>query len=122
MPMAIVSNDKIFPVKPPSSVDYKTNNPLARLITVLDAVELGPSVRVYLRIGNGTSGKLDVPYNPLTDRYEIEIWGYPGADLRSKLDAKGQAAFDRGGLIANSSLVLGSYTDFAREGLDNRDL
>ena len=223
MPMTIVSGDKVFPVRPPATIDYKTNNPLARLMALLESVELaaerehyllnqvqylipydflelygpsgdswnvtdprqqdnkedfqkqnikdfrctdawlargwattrndssdgewtgpflllsyragpdsklsqasghklGPSVRVYVRIGGGGGMKLDVPYNPLTGRYEIEIWGYGGNDLRSKLDAKGQAAFDRGGLIANAALVQGRYDDFAREGLDNRDM
>jgi hypothetical protein len=84
--------------------------------------KLGPSLRVYVRIGTGTGVKLDVPYNPLTGRYQIEIWGYGGNDLRNKLGEKGQAAFDRGGLIANPALVQGSYADFAREGLDNRDM
>jgi hypothetical protein len=84
--------------------------------------KLGPSLRVYVRIGAGTGVKLDVPYNPLTGRYQIEIWGYGGNDLRNKLGEKGQAAFDRGGLIANPALVQGSYADFAREGLDNRDM
>jgi hypothetical protein len=221
--MTIVSGDRVFPVKPPSTIDYKSNNPLARLMTLLESIELvaerenyllnqvqylvpydflelyGPSgaswdvidirqqdnkedfqkqnikdfrctdtwvargwattrgdsnegdwtgpflflsyrggpdsklsqtaghklgaaIRVYLKIGGGAGIKLDVPYNPTTDRYEIEIWGYPAGDLRGKLDVKGQAAFDRGGLIANPALVPGSYGDFAREGLDNRDM
>ena len=83
---------------------------------------LGASIRVFVRIGNGTGTRLDVPYNPQTGRYELEIWGYNGADLRGKLAQKGQAAFDRGGLIGNPALVPGSYTDFARERLDNRDM
>ena len=29
---------------------------------------------------------------------------------------------DRGNLIANSELVQGQFSDFAREGLDNRDM
>jgi mannose-6-phosphate isomerase-like protein (cupin superfamily) len=223
MPMSIVSGDKVFPVRPPATVDYKTDNPLARLMSLLEAVELaaerehyllnqvqylipydflelygpsgdtwnitdarqqdnkedfqkqnikdfrctdtwlargwattrgdssdgdwtgpflflsyragpdsrlsqtsghrlGPSVRVYVRIGQGAGTKLDVPYNPRTGRYEVEIWGYGGNDLRGKLGEKGQAALDRGGLIANPALVQGKYGDFAREGLDNRDM
>lgn len=223
MPMTIVSGDKAFLVKPPASADYKADNPLARLMSLLETMELGaerenyllnkvqylvpydslelygpsgdawqigdarqqdnkedfqkqnikdfrctdmwlargwattrgdasdgdwtgpflllsyragpdsklsqaaghklgPSLRAYLRIGNGVGTKLDVPYNPATGRYEIEIWGYRGTDLRAKLGPKGQAAFDRGGLIVNPALVPGSYGDFAREGLDNRDM
>ena len=225
MPMTIVSSDKVFLVKPPATPDYKPNNPLARLMSLLETVELaaerenyllnqvqylvpfdflelygpsgsswnvsdptqqdtkedfqkqnirdfrctdtwigrgwattredsaagqwtgpflffsyrggpdtklsqasghnlGASIRMYLKIGAGAGVevKLDVPYNPLTDRYEIEIWGYPGTDLRTKLDQKGTAAMDRGGLIVNPAVAVGSYSDFAREGLDNRDM
>ena len=222
MPMTIVSGDKVFPVKPPASIDYKSNNPLARLTAILESVELtaerenyllndvqylipfdflelygpsgdswqiadarvqdnkedfqkqnirdfrctdawlargwattradsnpgdwtgpflflsyrggpdsklsqvsghrlGSSIKLYLKL-QGTPALIDVPYNSATDRYEIEIWGYPGTDLRSKLDVKGMAAMDRGGLIVNPGLVQGSYDDFAREGLDNRDM
>jgi mannose-6-phosphate isomerase-like protein (cupin superfamily) len=224
MPMTIVSGDKVFPVKPPATIDYKPNNPLARLMKILEGIELsaerdnyllnqvqylvpydflelygpsgsswnvtdprqqdnkedfqkqnihdfrctdtwiargwattstdssedgwtgpflflsyrggpdsklsqmsghklGSSLKLYLKVqGTSTPQLLDVPYNPVTDRYEIEIWGYPGNDLRSKLDAKGVAALDRGGIITNTALVQGAYSDFAREGLDNRDM
>lgn len=224
MPMMIVSSDKVFPVKPPATVDYKTANPLNRLMSLLETVELGverehyllnsvqylipfdflelygpsgdawnvtdarlqdnkedfqkqnikdfrctdtwiargwattrldsnpgewtgpflflsyrggpdsklsrmsgyrlgASIKLYLKVqGVAAPSLIDVPYNPLTDRYEIEIWGYPGNDLRTKLDSKGLAAMDRGGLITNPGLVQGSYSDFAREGLDNRDM
>jgi mannose-6-phosphate isomerase-like protein (cupin superfamily) len=221
--MTIVSGDKVFPVKPPATIDYKSNNPLARLMALLESVELsaerenyllnqvqylvpfdflelygpsgdswdvtdirqqdnkedfqkqnikdfrctdtwiargwattngdsagadwigpflflsyrggpdsklsqmcghklGASIRLYLKVGAEDGVKLDVPYNPATDRYEIEIWGYPGTDLRSKLDVRGSAAIDRGGLIVNPALARGKYEDFAREGLDNRDM
>jgi mannose-6-phosphate isomerase-like protein (cupin superfamily) len=223
MPMTIVSGDKVFLVKPPASVDYKPNNPLARLMSLLETVELsaerenyllnevqylipfdflelygpsgsswnvadatlqdnkedfqkqnihefrctdtwiargwattradssdggwtgpflflsyrggpdsklsqmsgyrlGPSVQLYLKIGNSPGTTLQVPYNTLTDRYELEIWGYPGNDLRTKLDEKGGKAMDRGGLVVNAAIAVGSYGDFAREGLDNRDM
>jgi mannose-6-phosphate isomerase-like protein (cupin superfamily) len=221
--MTIVSGDRVFTVKPPATIDYKSNNPLARLMSLLESVDLqaerehyllnqvhyllpfdflelygpsgdtwdvtdpaqqnnkedfqkqnikefrctdtriargwattrgdsnagdwtgpflflsyrggpdsklsntaghnlGASIRVFVRIGNGTGTKFDVPYNPATDRYELEIWGYGGTDLRSKLGPKGQAAFDRGGLIGNPTFVPGNYSDFARETLDNRDM
>jgi mannose-6-phosphate isomerase-like protein (cupin superfamily) len=223
MPMNIVSGDKVFTVKPPASADYKPNNPLARLMNLLETLDLGAerehyllnqvqylipydelelygpsgdswsvtdarqqdnkedfqkqnirdfrctdtwlargwattrgdsadgdwtgpflllsyragpdsrlsqisghtlgaSVRVYVRIGGGDGVKLDVPYDPATGRYQVEIWGYGGGDLRSKLGEKGQAAFDRGALIANPALARGNYGDFVREGLDNRDM
>jgi mannose-6-phosphate isomerase-like protein (cupin superfamily) len=223
MPMTIVSGDKVFTVKPPATIDFKSNNPLAQLMSLLESVDLqaerehyllnqvqyllpfdflelygpsgdswdltdprqqdnkedfqkqnikefrctdtriargwattrgdsnagdwtgpflflsyragpdarlsstaghslGASIRVFVRIGNGTGTKFDVPYNPATGRYELEIWGYGGTDLRGKLGPKGQAAFDRGGLIGNPTLVPGNYSDFAREALDSRDM
>jgi mannose-6-phosphate isomerase-like protein (cupin superfamily) len=218
MPMEIVSGDRVFPVPPPASVNYRADNPLARLMSLLERVELsserenyllnsiqylvpydflelygpsdaqwneanprfqnnkedfqkqnikdfratdawlargwatagswtgpflflsyrggpdsklseasggqlGPSIQVYLKVGNATgAGLLTVPYNPRTDRYELEIWGYDGNDLRSQLDRKGQEAIDRGGLIVRRDLVQGAFGDFAREGLDNRDM
>jgi len=223
MPMTIVSSDKVFLVKPPATPDYKPNNPLMRLMSLLETVELaaeqenyllnqvqylipfdflelygpsgsdwqvadptqqdnkedfqkqnikdfrctdtwiargwattredstagawtgpflflsyrggpdsklsqtsghklGSSIRVYLKVGSQAGAKFDVPYNPNTDRYEIEIWGYPGTDLRSKLDSKGVEAIDRGGLIVNPAIAAGDHSDFLREGLDNRDM
>jgi hypothetical protein len=199
--MTIVSGDKVFLVKPPGTIDYKPNNPLARLMKILESIELsaereyyllnqvqylvpfdflelygpsgsswnvadpgqqddkedfqkqnihdfrctdtwiargwvttnpdsngegwtgpfllfsyrggpdsklsqmsghklGNSLKLYLKVqGTAAAQLIDVPYNPVTNRYEIEIWGYPGNDLRSKLDTRGVAAFNRGGLI-----------------------
>lgn len=224
MPMTIVQGDKIFPVKPPATADYKPDNPLARLMSLLETVELsaerenyllnqvqylipfdflelygpsgpswevtdisqqdnkedfqkqnihdfrctdtwiargwattredasadgwtgpflflsyrggpdsklsnvaghklGASIRLWLKVqGTEAPNPIDVPYNPATDRYEVEIWSYPGNDLRSKLDGRGAAAFDRGGIICMPSLIQGGSNDFAREGLDNRDM
>jgi mannose-6-phosphate isomerase-like protein (cupin superfamily) len=227
MPMSLVPTDRIFSIQPPQNIDYKTNNPLARLITLLQQVELGAeadsylgssiqyllpfdylefygpadgqwaetdirkednkedfqkqnvhdfrctdtwiargwattawdadpnsiawtgpflflsyrggpdsklsqasghklgtSIKVQLNIPNTNTAPvtLDVPYNVNTDRYELEIWGYPYGNLRDELGPKGQAAMDRGNLIAMPALVLGLHSDFAREGLDGRDM
>jgi mannose-6-phosphate isomerase-like protein (cupin superfamily) len=228
MPMTIVSSDKVYTVQPPATIDFKVNNPLARLMSLLQQIDfgaeresylanlaqylipydylelygpsgpqwaetdprkqdnkedfqkqnvrdfrctdtwvargwatthadsnpddtytwtgpflflsyrggpdsklsqtaghkLGDRIRLHLHLrGTGsTPVVLDVPYNPLSDRYEIEIWGYPGSDLRSKLGPKGVAAMDRGNLITNPVLIQGAYNDFAREGLDDRDM
>ena len=227
MPMSLVPGDRIFTVQPPKTIDYKANNPLARLLTILQGVDLcadrdsylgpslqylvpfdylelygpadaqwaetditkednkedfqkqnvhdfrcndiqivrgwattswdadpdsvawtgpflllsyrggpdsklsknaghnlGTSIKVQVRVSStgGAPVTLNVPYNPNTDRYEIEIWGYPYGSFCDQLGAKGQAAVDRGNLIANPALVQGNYKDFAREGLDNRDM
>jgi mannose-6-phosphate isomerase-like protein (cupin superfamily) len=86
--------------------------------------KLGNKIKLHLNIPSTGTGPvvLDVPYNELTDRFELEIWGYPGADLRSKLGPQGADAMDRGVLITAPSLAIGNYTDFAREGLDGRDM
>ena len=85
--------------------------------------QLGESIKLFLKVAETPSSSLiTVPYNPLSDRYEIELWGYPGADLRSKLDGKSLAAFDRGELQVRTDLVHGSIADFSREKLDGLDM
>jgi hypothetical protein len=84
---------------------------------------LGPSIRLWLRVGqNATPAPLTVPYDAETGRYAIELWAWPGttADLRAGLDPRGQAACDRGALIAAPSLVSGKAEDFLRESLDGQ--
>lgn len=75
--------------------------------------------------GNATA-TLDVPYNEASDRYAVELWGFPGSNeqLRSLLSEKGQAALDRGELQIRSDLLPGSFDDFVRvsSNLDNRDM
>lgn len=91
-------------------------------LSQLSGHKLGATIKLHLKVGGtAVTQLLDVPYNPLTDRYEIELWGYPGNDLRCHVDSKGLAAIDRGGLVARPDLAQGYYRAFAREGLDNRD-
>jgi hypothetical protein len=90
-------------------------------LSVLTNHQLGSSLRLYLKVRDrDTSPLLTVPYNEDSHRYEIEIWGYPGDDLAKRLQDKGRASMDRGELIARPDLVRGLYSDFAREGLDNK--
>lgn len=82
---------------------------------------LGDRIGLWLKVGDASAATvLPVPYNPLSHRYEIELWGYPRDDLRSNLDERGQAALERGELIVNLDLVHGDAADFSREGLDGR--
>jgi hypothetical protein len=84
---------------------------------------LGPTVRLWLKVGqNVTPTPLSVPYDAETARYAIELWGWPGSpgDLKNALDPRGQAAMDRGALVAAPSLVPGKASDFLREALDGR--
>ncbi|RFU49368.1 cupin domain-containing protein [Paraburkholderia sp. DHOC27] len=81
---------------------------------------LGPAIRLWMKVGNvALPGLASVPYDAESGRYAIEFWSWPGSpvDLRAALDARGQAAFDRGALVANPSLVQ-AKGDFTREGLD----
>ncbi len=82
---------------------------------------LGPSIRLSLKVRDATTATpLTVPYNEESHRYEIELWGYPGNDLASRLEEKGRTSIERGELVARPDLVRGLYTDFAREGLDGQ--
>src|SRR5262245_19054535 len=80
-------------------------------------------IKVSLKIGrNGSHQLLVVPYSTESDRYELEIWGYPGTDILSHLDERGKEAFGRGELIVRPDLARGSQADFNREGLSERYL
>lgn len=82
---------------------------------------LGSTIRLYLRVGDfETAVPLVVPYNAISDRYELEIWPYPGHDLRSKLDVRGKAALDAGELIVRSDLVRGSADELRRESVEDK--
>jgi len=82
---------------------------------------LGPSIGLFLKVGDAaTATPLAVPYNEDSHRYEVELWGYPGNDLASRLEDKGRASIARGELVARPDLVRGLYSDFAREGLDDK--
>jgi mannose-6-phosphate isomerase-like protein (cupin superfamily) len=92
-------------------------------LSVLANHQLGQTIKAYVKVGSIAAPQLlTIPFNPITNRYELEIWAYPGNDLRSKLDVRGVAALDRGGLVARTDIVQGLASEFAREGLDNRDL
>ncbi|HEX8144070.1 MAG TPA: hypothetical protein VF553_15830 [Pyrinomonadaceae bacterium] len=90
-------------------------------LSVASGHQLGERIKLWLKVGKAsTQTLLSVPYNQESDRYEIELWGFPGNDLRSLLDIKGQAALDRGELLVRSDLMKGSAADFKREGLNDK--
>lgn len=85
--------------------------------------QLSETICAYVKVGDvGVNEPLPLPYNLVSDRYELEIWGYPHADLRSKLDVKGKAAWDRGELIVRPDLIQGSVDDFRRENVTDRPI
>jgi mannose-6-phosphate isomerase-like protein (cupin superfamily) len=83
----------------------------------------GQTIRLWLKVGaNAVSQPLTVPYNTTSDRYEIELWGYTGGDLRSRLGGASRDALDRGELQVRTDLLHGSPGDFEREQLSDRDV
>lgn len=81
---------------------------------------LGDRIQVQLKVGDAPFKSIGVPYNQASNRYEVELWGYPGNDLRDHLDDKGRAALDRGELQVHADLIHGSFDDFNRDDLEGR--
>ena len=63
-----------------------------------------------------------VPYHEESDRYELEIWSYPGADLRDQLDAKGRQSLDRQELLNRPDLLRGTMEDLRRENVEDKPM
>jgi mannose-6-phosphate isomerase-like protein (cupin superfamily) len=83
----------------------------------------GQAIRLWLKVGNrAVEQLLTVPYNTVSDRYEIELWGYTGGDLRSRLGGASRDALDRGELQVRADLLRGTPGDFDREKLSDRDV
>jgi hypothetical protein len=84
---------------------------------------LGERIKLWLKVNDVVSTQtIAVPYNDLTDRYEVELWGYPRGDLMRWLDAKGRAAFERGEILARPDIIQGSMADFERGGLNDKNM
>jgi mannose-6-phosphate isomerase-like protein (cupin superfamily) len=87
--------------------------------------QLGDKIKLFLKIDeNVTNELISAIYNPESDRYEVEIWGYPGNvhDLMQSLDDKGKAAIQRGELQLNPNLIKGTPADFKRENNDSQNM
>ncbi len=84
---------------------------------------LGNTIKVYLSIqGVQTSSLITVPYNTESNRYEVELWGFPDNNLRDLLDVKGKDSLDKGFIQVRTDLIQGDFSDFNREGLDNKNM
>ena len=91
------------------------------LLSQASGHRLGERIKLWLRVGGtATPTLISVPYVERSDRYEVELWGYPGQDLRARLDVKGRDAFDRGELQARPDLIHGELGDFHRDVLADR--
>jgi mannose-6-phosphate isomerase-like protein (cupin superfamily) len=84
-----------------------------------DGIYRGGSVKLFLKIGNASTGSslLTVPYDPATHRYEIELWA-GGTNLGQELGPKGQAALERGALLVRPDLVHGTLAEFQGPAFD----
>jgi len=82
---------------------------------------LGDKIKLWIKVGDAAvTSPIPVPYNPSSDRYEIEFWNSPVPDLRPVLDDKARAAMDRGELVARNDLIQGALADFDRGKLENQ--
>ncbi len=87
--------------------------------------QLGQIIKLYLKVQNNALPEMiSAVYNPDSDRYEVEIWGYPGSfsEALQSLDDKGKAAIQRGELQFRPNLIKGSIEDFNRENLNEQNV
>ncbi len=60
----------------------------------------GSPIRLWLKVNERSSAQLlYVPFNTKSQRYEVEIWGYTGPDLRTILRYGSREALDSGALV-----------------------
>jgi mannose-6-phosphate isomerase-like protein (cupin superfamily) len=83
---------------------------------------LGQSIKAWVKIGNRPGRIFTVPYNGISARYDLELWGYDGRDLRGVLGGRSLDALTRGELQAAPDLLRGTPSAFNREGLNDRDV
>jgi mannose-6-phosphate isomerase-like protein (cupin superfamily) len=83
---------------------------------------LGQSIKAWVKIGNRPGRIFTVPYNGTSARYDLELWGYDGRDLRGVLGGRSLDALTRGELQAAPDLLRGTPSAFNREGLNDRDM
>ena len=89
----------------------------------LNRGSLGPTIKLWLRVGGRGNGTIfTVPYDKESHRYAVELWGFPGPDLRNRLGGNSLEALNRSELQARNDLISGDPADFAREKLDGRDM
>ncbi len=108
--------------RPFLKVSY-TGGPDSRLSSLANN-KLDEYIYLWIKIQGYTSPSLiKVPYNEVTDRYEVEIWTYPDSNvLYNFLSEKGRASLQNGSLIIRNDLVKGQKSDFEREGLSDQNI
>ena len=83
---------------------------------------LGQSIKAWVKIGNRPGRIFTVPYNGNSARYDLELWGYDGRDLRGVLGGRSLDALTRGELQVAPDMLRGTPSAFNREGLNDRDM
>jgi mannose-6-phosphate isomerase-like protein (cupin superfamily) len=83
---------------------------------------LGQSIKAWVKIGNLPGRIFAVPYNSVSARYDIELWGYNGRNLRGVLGGRSLDALTRGELQVVPDLIRGTPSTFNRDGLNDRDM
>lgn len=92
-------------------------------LSIASGHTLGPFIYLWLKVqGKALADPIQVFYNTNTNRYEIELWGYPGVDLFDQLNTKGKDSFSKGLLVSRPDIIKGVFNDFSRDGLDNIDI
>jgi mannose-6-phosphate isomerase-like protein (cupin superfamily) len=83
-------------------------------LSILSNHQIGSHINLWLKVNSQSiETPIRVPYNPDSDRYEMEIWSCQ-PDIFNGLSEKGQNSVKRGALLFNDELVSGSTADFAR--------
>jgi mannose-6-phosphate isomerase-like protein (cupin superfamily) len=83
--------------------------------------KLSDTIKLWIKVrDNAAPDLISVPYKQRSDRYEVELWGYTGGNLRDFLDVNGQDALDRGELQVRPDLIQGQASDFGRDFLNDR--
>jgi mannose-6-phosphate isomerase-like protein (cupin superfamily) len=94
-----------------SALSKASNNNLSSFIFLWASIQ-----------GKAMNEPIKIPYNIDTNCYEIEIWGYSGDDLYNQLGTKGKDSMTKGLLLNRPDLIKGTFNDFAREGLDDKNI
>ncbi len=111
-------NNKTFPFL---RISYR-GGPDSRLSKTSDHT-LGQKIKLWIKVGNNISSTyLDVPYNKITNRYDVELWAYTGNNAQDHLDTKGLAALLSGELQIRPDLIKGDIEDFFRDNVDQAEI
>lgn len=76
--------------------------------------KLGSEIKLDLQY-LGTCEELRVPYNRISHRYDIEIWGCSAREMEVQFGPKAAAAVDIGAIQFRPNIIRGNYDAFSRD-------